>query len=120
MDLVPGIINLRLESFSVVRAALFVGDAQRCLKRLLGLVLGIGEGFLPLPNVVLKRREEIHLTLELLRSELIGAVPGFALLSLPLLLLTGLLLGGGLCLCGFYFSHRVICWGVFSDNQINL
>ena len=94
VDIVPGIVDLLLESFSVGRSALlFVGDAQRCLKRLLGLLLGICESFLPFPNVVLKRREEPLLTLELLRSEKIGAVPGFALLSLLLLLLTWLSFG---------------------------
>ena len=135
--LVPGIVDLLLESFSISRAAFFfVWDSQRCLERLLGLLLGICEGFLPFPDVVLKRREELLLTLELLRAEKIGAVPGFALLSLLLLLLTGLssggllylllvgggglLLGGGLCLCGFCFSHCVFVGGVFYDNQINL
>ena len=132
VDLVPGIVDLLLESFSVGRSALlFVGDAQRCLERLLGLLLGICESFLPFPNVVLKRREEPLLTLQLLRSEKIGAVPGFALLSLLLLTFGrravgrcaagrgilgllgggGLLLGGGLSLCGFCFSHGLFLLG---------
>ena len=58
VDLIPRIIDLLLENYSVSGAAfLFVGDAQRCLERLLGLLLGISEGGLPFLDVDLKRCE---------------------------------------------------------------
>ena len=143
VDHVPRIVDLLLEGFSVSLAALlFVGDAQSCLERFFCLLLGISESFLPFPEVFLKWREESLLTLDFLRCEKIGAVPGFALLSLCwgfclvllgggriggglLLLLLGgglllLLLGGGLhffggwlCLCGFSFSHIVYLVVIF-------
>ena len=117
VNLVPGIVDLLLESFSVFISALLFGDAQRCLELLLGLLLGICESFLPFPNVVLKRREETLLTLELLRSEKIGAVPGFALLPLLLLLLTGLSIGWravGWCAVGW----RAVGWRGFSSGLL--
>ena len=58
VDLVPRIVHFFLERFSVRGAAFFVvRDAQRCLERLLCLFLSLGEGLLPLPDVVLQRRE---------------------------------------------------------------
>ena len=132
VDLVPRIVHLLLESFTVRNAAFFiVWDAQGRLEGLLGLLLGLSEGLLPVPDIVLQGLEEIFLALELLRSEQICAVPRLALLPLLLLLLAlcaafdgdlrvidisrhlalllcgGLVVSGGLGLCGFVLRHSV-------------
>ena len=81
VDLIPGVIDLLLEGFSCGGATFFlVGNAHRCLERLLPLFLFFSERLHPFPDIVLQGLEEDLLAGQLFLSQRYLLVPGKLLL----------------------------------------